>query len=345
MTRIMATSGMILASLLLASSLSQAQVIGDICGVGINCPPAGPGFGEPGFDEPRFDEPGHRPDPRRREEPRRPGGPGRPGHGGDIGGLPGRGPDYGHSGDQRIGFVGRVVRNETLSLERLTGLSEFSDRGAEIESVEVILRDRNARAELALLADGFGIARESYPSNVVVLYPNRRLEIGRDFRRLDLQVRGIVFIDQVVIRLNSFGRPGPGPGPGRPGPVRPGPGRPGPGHPGDREIVLEGFVNRFISGRDQVDIASITGLRSYHGYRISEVIVQGRSEVREGSRVQLVSGFNRILLGETHLPGNFPASQRIFLNSLAEVGRGGESLVLQVDRPTLIERVRVVLIR
>jgi hypothetical protein len=192
-----------------------------------------------------------------------------------------------------------------------------------------------------LLADGFGIARESYPSNIVVLYPTRRLEVGRDFRRLDLQVRGMAFVDQVVIRLNSFGRPGPGPG--RPGPGRPG--RPGPGHPGDREIVLEGFVNRFITGRDQVDISSITGLRSYHGYRVSEVIVQGRSEVREGSRVQLISGFNRFLVGETHLPGNFPTSQRIFLNSLIEVGRGGESLMLRVDRPTLIERVRVVLVR
>lgn len=340
----MTNRGMILASILLASSLSQAQVSGDICGVGIDCPPAGPGYGEPGVGDPRFDEPGFQPDPRRPDEtrpPRRPGGPGRPGHGGDIGGRPGRGPDYGHSGDQRIGFVGRIVRNETLSLERLTGLSEFSDRGAEIESVEVVLRDRITRAELALLADGFEISRESYPSNSVFLYPNRRLEVGRDFRRLDLQVRGMAFVDQVVVQLNSFGRPGPG----YPGPGRPGPGRPGPGHPGDREIILEGYVNRFITGREQVDISSITGLRNYQGYRVSEVIVQGRSEVREGSRVQLVSGFNRFLVGETHLAGNFSTSQRIFLNSLTEVGRGGESLMLQVDRPTLIERVQVVLTR
>jgi hypothetical protein len=216
------------------------------------------------------------------------------------------------------------VQNEVLSLNRIVGLSEFSDRGSEIDSVEVNLRGLNRRLELELLADGWSVARETYPSYSVILRPTRPLEMGYNLRNLGLRVLGLAEINTVVVNLRRGGNRYPD----------------YPSNP--REQVVERSVYRTIYGGGRLDLGYELNLFQYRGYRISSITIDGQSVYRGGASAEVL--INSFRQGTIFL-GDYGTPQTLYLNQQIEIGRGADSIVLYVNRDVRINRVSVRLIR
>ncbi|MFN7825804.1 MAG: hypothetical protein ACK5P6_10640 [Pseudobdellovibrionaceae bacterium] len=301
----MTVKPLLIAALTLTGAFAHGQAQGNICGRGVNCPP----------DFVRPDEPGrHRPDPSpydpvRPEDPRYPERPGRP--------------DPGYGVERRSGWVNRLVRNEVLSLNHIVGLSEFSDRGSEVESVEVSIYGSNRRFEAELLADGWSVARENFPSSVLILRPIQRLEIGHNLRRLELRVRGAAQIGTVVVSLRRGG------------------GYPDyPSHP--RDQVVERSIYQTVYGGGRLDLSSALNLYQYRGYRITSITVDGQSLYRGGASAEVL--INSFRQGTIFL-GDYGTPQTLHLNQRLEIGRGADSIVLYVNRDVRINRISVTLTR
>lgn len=160
----------------------------------------GPGFGPPPAETaPVYPRPG------------RPGGPGfgRPGHGGP-----------GYNDTQTVqAYIGRSIMNEILPLRRLARLEQYA--GYEIVSVSANTRpDSPYRTDVQLIADGYVVAAQINPGYQINLYPQQRLILDQNVRRLELGIRGSTYIDVINITLRRLNQGGGG-YPGYPQPQPP----------------------------------------------------------------------------------------------------------------------------
>jgi len=100
----------------------------------------------------------------------------------------------------RVG-VHRGYIDEAIPLRRLLGL-DGEYRGYSIQSVTVKVRPHRTRARLALLANGQVVDRaRARDARRIVLSPDGDRTLGRDLNRLQLAVRGRVFIDSIQVNL------------------------------------------------------------------------------------------------------------------------------------------------
>ncbi len=289
---------------------TQPGVSGGICQVGQHCPPGVPdlGGGAPVDPSPYDPRPGRPNDPGRPNYPGNPGYPGQPQY-----------PNYPGSDRHEI-YVGRRVTNENMDLLRLAGLDSWSNRGDEIDSVEVIAQPGAVRAELNLNADGYIVASQNYPSNYNVLNPNRHLVIGQNLNQLSLGVRGTLQIDRIVINLRGGYNPNPNPPPY-----------------GNQTAV--GYINQTFYSQAYIDIARVANLYRYQGYRIQSVTVRGRNlDYRGSARVNV----NGITAGRVDLAYG---GETISMPINVVVGQNLQSLDLQVMPSVQIDRVEVQLSR
>jgi hypothetical protein len=91
--------------------------------------------------------------------------------------------------------------DETIPLRRLLNLDR-DYRGYRIQSVVVKVRPQKSRGRLALVANGHVVDRaRSGQTRRIELTPDGDRTLGRDLRRLQLNVRGRAFIDSIQVKL------------------------------------------------------------------------------------------------------------------------------------------------
>ena len=231
-------------------------------------------------------------------------------------------PNY-PSSDRREIYVSRRVQNEQMDLMQLAGLNSYNDRGTTIESVEVIAQPGAVKSALALNVDGYIVASQNYPSSDNMLYPNRQLVIGQNFNQMSLGVRGVLYIDRIIVNLRSNGYyPQPQPQP----------------QPPYGDLTAPGYVNQTFYSNVTLDVIRITNLQQYRGYHVTAVTVRGRGDSNGSARVVIngvVAGRVDLTYGGTTV--NMP------INTV--VGQNLQSLNLQVVPTTTIDSVEVVLSR
>jgi hypothetical protein len=309
-------------------------VSGGICQIGVDCDRPGHGGGgspvDPSPYDPRPDRPGRpgRPDhPNRPDNPFEPGRPGNPWEPGrpdrpdrpDYPDYP-QYPDRPHYGDRREIYVSRRVQNEHMDLLQLAGLDRWSDRGTEIESVEIYAQPGAVQSSLALNADGFVVDSENWPSSYNVLTPNRRLVIGDNLNQLSLGVRGVLYIDRIVVNIRNGGYNPPPPPPPQDG-------------------VAQGYVGQSFYYDTVLDLERATDLYRYRGYRVVSVTIRGRQLDSRGSGRVIING---VTAGRINLQSGRD-TVRMPINAV--VGRDLQSLDLQIVPSLQIDSVEIGLSR
>lgn len=296
-----------------ASSFAQydnGDAVGGICREGdYNCIPQIPdhGGGAPVDPSPYDPQPGYGD-----HNPYQPGRPERPDR-----------PNNGY-GDVREVYLGQYFRDQSLDLMRLLNLN--SARRQRIDSVEVTVRSGDNYTSLSLVADGYVEDSQSAWGNWVTLHPRRDLIIGQNLRRLHLDVRGKIWIDRITVRLSGGGyQPNPPPYP--------------PG--GGSEFVLPAQIDKNFYQNGMVDLMQATGLRQYHGYRVTHVTVYARAMTFQARTRVLANGMHQ---GQLTF-GNGISGQTVRMSHQFVVGQNLNALTLLVDDPAHIDRVEVRLSR
>lgn len=305
-------SRIILALLVMSCGASMTYAddgaIGGICRVGEPCNnfPGGPGNG--GIDPSPYDPP--------REAP--PGYPGQPGYPG----YPNQPPQ---PRDRKEVYLGQYFRDQDVNLLSLFNMNVWNDRGLQIESVEVMTQPGD-RVSLSLLADGYLVASQNYPSYYVTLTPNRALILGETLRsQLSLAVRGKLYIERVAVNFRRSYNP------------------PYPPNPGQDQIVLQGSVYQSFYGPGSIDINRITNLGAYRGYRLADVIVNGRSLNMNGqSSAQLL--VNGMIEGQLYFY-SYEQGQTIRPYRSYVVGQNLNSVTLNVSGNVSVSTIQVRLTR
>ncbi|MBO6783360.1 MAG: hypothetical protein JJ899_08850 [Alphaproteobacteria bacterium] len=97
----------------------------------------------------------------------------------------------------------RRYAHETIPLRRLLEL-DGAYRGYKVREVTVVLRPHRSRGPLALVANGEVVDRaRPREGRVLRLTPDDDRTLGRDLRRLQLDVRGRAFIDRIDVKLRA----------------------------------------------------------------------------------------------------------------------------------------------
>ncbi|UOF00605.1 hypothetical protein [Bdellovibrio reynosensis] len=229
--------------------------------------------------------------------------------------FPGR-DDFGNGSgrqEQKIIYLNRRLANETLELRHLAGITE-QYRGYTVESVEVDVRRSGPRAEIALLADGRQEDSAFSPQGRIQLRPRYGAVLGRDFRALQLQVRGNAAIDTVIIHLteNRNDRPD---RPGRPG-------RPGHGDYHQTETVNLGIYRR-LYGTDRLDLTQYIDMYRYRGYRIEAIEIDATAVYDSALLDVLVNSFSQ----GPSLQINRGGYRQVVHLQNAVLGQGADSIV------------------
>jgi len=99
--------------------------------------------------------------------------------------------------------LNRRYFDETIALRRLLGLDR-DYRGYDVRSVNVRLRPHRGRASFDLLADG-QVVDQSHrrDGGQIELRPGDENTLGRDLNRLQLAVRGRVYIESISVELRA----------------------------------------------------------------------------------------------------------------------------------------------
>ncbi len=116
----------------------------------------------------------------------------------------GRHGGYRHGGTETVSVrLHRRYQHESLPLRRLLDL-DGQYRGYKVREVTVVLRPNRSRGPIALVANGDVVDRARPREGRVLrmkLDDNRTL--GRDLRKLQLDVRGKAFIDRIDVKLRA----------------------------------------------------------------------------------------------------------------------------------------------
>lgn len=125
---------------------------------------------------------------------------------------------YGHRGVRNTEVLERTfntrVRNESIGLLRGSGLKR-DYRGYRVEAVIVTLRPHKSRGRIGLLVNGYRVDAARMGGERRIRLDTGKLDLlGREIKRLRLDVKGRAFIKDVKIKLSH---PGYARGKGRPG--------------------------------------------------------------------------------------------------------------------------------
>jgi hypothetical protein len=208
-----------------------------------------------------------------------------------------------------------------MDLMQLAGLNSYNDRGTAIESVEVIAQPGAVQSSLSLNVDGYIVAGQNYPSSYNTLYPNRQLVVGQNFNQMSLGVRGVLYIDRIIVNIRSNGyNPQPQP------------------QPPYGDLTAPGYVNQTFYSNVTLDVIRITNLQRYRGYHVTAVTVRGRGNSNGSARVVI----NGVVAGRVDLTYG---GDTVNMPIDTVVGQNLQSLNLQVVPTTTIDSVEVVLSR
>lgn len=238
-------------------------------------------------------------------------------------------------GEQKIIYLNRLVRNETLALRQLAGIGQ-GYQGALIESVDV--RYRGGRGMLHLLADNSVVASEQIYNGYASLRSYQALVLDQNTRTLRLQVQGATQIESITIYLSKAGGH-----PGHPGyPGQPGhPGYPGhPGQPGGQ--VLEQIVNQQFFGLNRLDLFRGMNLMPYQGHRIISVQVEAEA-LNYGGSLRLIA--NNYVQTGVQVSTNWPQMYFMQLSGPAVIGRDLRQLAIETNGQLRIHRILVQIAR
>jgi hypothetical protein len=239
--------------------------------------------------------------------------------------------------DQKIVYINRTVRNETLPLRQLAGIGQ-GYQGALVESVEV--RYRGGRGTFHLLADNSVVASEQIYGGYAVLRSYQAIVLDQNTRSLRLQVQGSALIESILIRLNTAGGH-----PGHPGYPDPGypdyPDHPGqPGHPGGW-VVEQNVYQQFV-GINRLDLIRGLNLMNYQGYRIVAVTVE--AEAPQG-RATLQLFANQFSQSYAEVRGPWSQPYTMGIGGPAVIGHDIRQLYVETSGVVRIQRIRVQLAR
>jgi hypothetical protein len=230
-------------------------------------------------------------------------------------------PDYQESRYNTVReiFLGRRASNEHLDILGLAGINGWSDRGLIIDSIEIRGRTGSVSVSLELNADGYVLARSSYPSNSTLLRPNRSLVVGQNFNQLSLGVFGTMYIDRILVHVRSGYNPPPPPPP--------------------QNTYVDGYVGQTFYSLTTLDLLRITNLQRYRGYRVVAVTVWGRNLDSRGSARIVINGQTA---GRVDLQNG---GERLYMPVQATVGYDLSGLNLMVAPTSRIDSVRIELAR
>ena len=247
--------------------------------------------------------------------PGHPGFPGHPGHGGGPVLPPSYNPPQ-YGTQKREIFVNRYMQNERMDLNL------FLERNIAVDSVEVWTNNQyNSYSNLNLLVDGMLEDSRSVYSGVTMLFPRRPVEMGFNISRLlSLEVRGVVFVDRIVVNFRRFVNPGPNPG----------------------GFDLSMNVNQFFQGFNSLDLGQLVNLQQYRGFRVSSVMIQGSSLRGHGQINVLANGFSQ---GGAQILPVYSTAATFFMTNQSTIGFDLNSLVLQMQGNITIERVVIRVVR
>lgn len=212
--------------------------------------------------------------------------------------------------EQRQVRINRYVYRDTLNLSDLFQLQRERS-GTEVVRVAVIAMQTD-RSLASLSADGRVVASQPLYQGQNVLAPRNSLEIGRDFRRLNLDVTGSAYIETIELTLAHRDS--------------------SPGYPGQ---VLDQRVNQRLGNGQVLDLAYVMNLYQYRYDSIAEIEVEARNNGPFVSSLAFLVN-NRQESQASVVPGQ---ATRFFLRQPVEIY--AKSLLLQAQGDLVIERIRI----
>jgi hypothetical protein len=231
---------------------------------------------------------------------------------------------------QRDMYIGAFLRDQVVSLNpTIPYLQPY--QVARVDSIQVSLTD-SGRGSLALMADGF-IQNTIYNLRpMTVIYPQSLIEIRSSSQSLGLQVNGKIYIDRITVNFTILSQDYPQPGPG-------------PGQGGYGEFTVDQNVNQSFGNFSSMNIAQMTNLYQYRGYRVLGVNVRIRS--LDTSRIlRLTLLANGQQQDDQRLnPSGYDQLVQMLMRSAGVIGQDVNDLVVLLDGSSYVEQVSVRLAR
>jgi len=243
--------------------------------------------------------------------------------------LPPPMPPPGYGMDHRDVYVGRYLRNQDVELISLMNLSPWDLRNADLDSVEVLLRDGN-RAYLSLAVDGMVVAQNSFLNVRTVLVPSRYVPLDR-VRRLDLQVRGMIYVDRITLNFRRSGGYQPNPPPYNP--------------PNQGQIIVPAQINQVFNAPVNIDLLRQSALLNYRGYRIDSIRIYGRALNSSAASALVRVMVNGTVQGQTYLSSFGGSSADAVISGTYVLGQNVNAVGLLLNGGVQIDRLEVRLVR
>jgi|GEM_PF-2750045 len=236
-----------------------------------------------------------------------------------------------NSGDQATAFVNSYVQNQTLDLSSLLNLAQPWRQGEIVDSLTIYTTPTQYGygSQMALIANGMIVASDGSGASMVTLFPYQVVQLSGMYSQIQLQVRGTVYINQIVMNMhqvNNYPQPPPNPYPPAPYP-QPQP-QPIPQPPGQGQIVLTADISGMGSSA-QVDLAAIMNLDAYRGMRLQSLILIGRSAMAAGVGYATLA-INNVQAGQVSFRG-MTSTQVMPLHGAWIAGVNAQNMLLSLQ--------------
>lgn len=244
-------------------------------------------------------------------------------------------PGHGGGGNHQVGTeqkvinVYRRVTNETLALRQLANIGA-NYNGMRVQSIMVFVRNSGPHAEMSFLVNNQVQSSFRSPRGQVHFAPYGQAVLGQDIQGLQLQVRGNIEIDQIVVNLQRQGR--------QPRPPVP---TPQPPPPPVRAVEVPVYLNQRHYGNSYVDVSRMVDMQRYRDYRIEEIVIDATPSYNTALMDVLINSYPQ---GPT-LQFDVRYRQHRVYPMNAVIGRGADSIVLQTRGDILVHQVTLRLVR
>jgi len=224
-----------------------------------------------------------------------------------------------NSGDQATAFVNSYVQNQTLDLSSLLNLAQPWRQGEIVDSLTIYTTPTQYSygSQMALIANGMIVASDGSGASMVTLFPYQVVQLSGMYSQILLQVRGTVYINQIVMNMHNPYPPAPYPQP-----------QPIPQPPGQGQVVLTADISGMGSSA-QVDLAAIMNLDAYRGMRLQSLIIVGRSAMAAGVGYATLA-INNVQAGQVSFRG-MTSTQVMPLHGAWIAGVNAQNMLLSLQ--------------
>ena len=247
--------------------------------------------------------------------------PSRPGQGG--------GGQHQAGTEQKVVNLYRRVTNETLALRQLANIGA-NYNGMRVQSIVVLVRNSGPQADMSFLVNNQMQSSFRSPRGQVQFTPYGQAILGQDIQGLQLQVRGNIEIDQIIVNVQRQGN--------QPRPPVP---TPQPPPPPVRAVEVPVYLNQRHYGNSRVDVSRMVDMQRYRDYRIEEIVIDATPSYNTALMEVLINSFQQ---GPT-LQFDVRYRQHRVYPMNAVIGRGADSIILQTRGDILVHQVTLRLVR